>query len=102
MPQGVKAIAYKSKITDNLFHSSHYWLLRGSSKELYDLVNGTELGRSDEDALHSLPDTDQLFNMPKQGVSAGYEEDGQQGRRSWYCILKDETHAIYEHDRPTR
>src|SRR4051812_17740415 len=50
LPPGVHAIAYTHETSDNLFHTTHYWLLAGSPSSLRQITNGTGFGESIEEA----------------------------------------------------
>ena len=83
-------------MNDNLFHTTHYWLLAGSRPALRQFTNGTGLVDS-EDAREIMPDLQRLFRV--SGIStqvvAGYEWELDRDR--WYCIFAGETTAFYAH-----
>jgi len=96
LPAGVRATAYGHEMNDNLFHTTHYWLLSGSASALRQVTNGTGFVESD-DAREMMPDLGRLFGV--SGVSTqvvtGYEWE--LGRDRWYCIFAGETTAFYAH-----
>jgi hypothetical protein len=96
LPAGVRATAYGHEMNDNLFHTTHYWLLAGSPSALRQVTNGTGFVESD-DARDMMPDLRQLFGV--SGIStqvvAGYEWELDRDR--WYCIFAGETTAFYAH-----
>ena len=97
LPPGVRATAYAHHVNDNLFHTTHYWLLAGAPSELHQVIAGTEFARSDEDARQMLPDLQELFGVdwsPEQ-VVAGYEWE--LARNRWYYIFAGENRALYVH-----
>jgi hypothetical protein len=96
LPTGVRAMAYGHEMTDNLFHTTHYWLLAGSSSALRQVTNGTGFVESD-DAREMMPDLRQLFGVSAVStqVVAGYEWELDRDR--WYCIFAGETTAFYAH-----
>ena len=96
LPTGVHATAYGHEMKDNLFHTTHYWLLVGPPSALRQVTNGTGFVES-EDARYMVPDLHSLFGVgpiPTQ-VVAGYEWE--LGHDRWYCILGGETTALYAH-----
>ena len=96
LPAGVRATAYRHEMNDNLFHTTHYWLLAGSPLALRQVTNGPGFVESD-DARWMMPDLLRLFGV--SGVStqavAGYEWELDRDR--WYCIFAGETTAFYAH-----
>jgi hypothetical protein len=97
LPPGVRATAYANATTDNLFHTTHYWLLTGSPTELNRVTEGTGFEESLEDARWAVPDMRRLFDVPlsREDVVAGFEWE--QDRDRWFCILGDGTTAVYAH-----
>jgi hypothetical protein len=95
LPPGVRATAYAHEINDNLFHTTHYWLLAGAPSELHKVIVGTEFERSDEDARNMLPNLRDLFGVDwsREEVAAGYEWEV--GRDRWYYIFAGEDRALY-------
>ena len=98
LPPGLHAVAYRQEITDTFLHVSHYWLLRGSSSSLRQVLAGTSLGESTEDAQWALPDTDRLFGRPRirTDVVVGYEDESP--RNNWYWIFTGEQEAVLEYN----
>ena len=96
LPAGVRATAYSHEMNDNLFHTTHYWLLAGSPTALRQVTNGTGFAES-EDARYMIPDFLRLFgsSVAATQVVAGYEWE--LGRDRWYCIFSGETTAFYAH-----
>jgi hypothetical protein len=97
LPPGVRSIAYTHKMTDNLFHTTHYWLLEGSPSALRQVTNGTGFQESLEDALIVASELHPLFGVtwPAKEIVAGYEWELDRDR--WYCIFAGETNAVYAH-----
>ena len=97
LPSGVRAVAYAHEMTDNLFHTTHYWMLTGSPSGLREVVVGTGFGESLEDARGVMPDLSRLFgvSLSSTQVVAGYEWELDHDR--WYCIFARETNAFYAH-----
>lgn len=96
LPAGVRATAYGHEMNDNLFHTTHYWLLAGSPSALRQVTNGTGFVES-EDARYMMPDLHCLFGggLIATQVVAGYEWE--LGHHRWYCILAGDTTALYAH-----
>lgn len=96
LPAGVRATAYGHEMTDNLFHTTHYWLLEGSPSALRQVTSGTGFFES-EDAQHMMPDLRRMFgsSVAVTQVVAGYEWE--LGRDRWYCIFAGESTACYAH-----
>lgn len=96
LPAGVRATAYGHGMTDNLFHTTHYWLLAGSPSALRQVTNGTGFVESD-DAREIMPDLRELFGVSvvSTQVVVGYEWELDRDR--WYCIFAGETTAFYAH-----
>ena len=96
LPPGVQATAYAHATTDNLFHTTHYWLLAGSATALREVIVGSGLRPSD-DARYVLPNLQELFGASQQRteVVAGYESDSP--RNEWYFIFAGEESALYAH-----
>lgn len=95
VPSGVRIVKYSSGITDNLFHTTHFWLVEGEVGALRKLVEGTRFGRSDEDAAWELPEAVSHFGlkMTPQDLAEGYESDDT--HNIWLLILKGQQQAIY-------
>ena len=96
LPAGVRARAYGHEMKDNLFHTTHYWLLGGSASALRQVINGTGFVES-EDARYMMPDLHSVFggSVIATQVVAGYEWEADRNR--WYCIFAGETTACYAH-----
>jgi len=96
LPAGVHATAYSHEMTDNLLHTTHYWLLAGSPAALRQLTNDTGFVES-EDARDMVPDLRRVFGVSDVStqVVAGYEWELDRDR--WYCIFAGETTAFYAH-----
>ena len=96
LPIGVRAMAYTHKLTDNLFHTTHYWLLEGSPSALLQVTNGTDFEESD-DAFVMAPDLRRMFGVSivSTQIVAGYEWELDRDR--WYCIFAGRTNAFYAH-----
>jgi hypothetical protein len=97
VPPGVRITAYASEVTDNLFHTTHYWMLAGSPSGLRQVIVGTGFGESVEDARGVMPDMNRLFGVhfSSTQVVAGYEWELAHDR--WYYIFTGETNALYAH-----
>jgi hypothetical protein len=97
LPVGVHASAYRSRLSDNLFHATHYWLLSGEPDALKQVVSGTGFERSDDDARSMLPDMERIFDvsLSHSQVVAGYEWELPRNR--WYLIFAGERNALYTH-----
>jgi hypothetical protein len=96
LPSGVTATRYQHEMTDNLFHTTHYWILRGDITSLRQVVHGTGFFESG-DARHMLPDMKALFGLAlgESDVVTGFEWELDRDR--WYCIFRDEQTALYAH-----
>ena len=94
LPSGVTATQYGHKMTDNLFHTTHYWILRGDVTSLRQVVHGTGFAESG-DAGYMLPDLKALFGLPlgESDVATGFEWELDRDR--WYCIFRDGQTALY-------
>jgi hypothetical protein len=95
VPSGVRIVRYSSGVTDNFFHTTHFWLIEGNVGALRKLVEGTRFDHSDEDAGWELPDAALQFGLKltPQDLSEGYESDDPRNR--WFLVLKDQQQAIY-------
>ena len=80
---------------DNFFHTTHYWLLEGTTADLRQVLVGTDFGRSDEDAKGVAPDAAVALatSIAIDDVIEGYERE--RSRDSWFLLLKGGTRAIY-------
>ena len=96
LPSGVTATQYRHEMTDNLFHTTHYWTLRGDITSLRQVVHGTGFFESG-DARYALPDMKALFGLAlgQSDVVTGFEWELDRDR--WYCIFRDEQTALYAH-----
>lgn len=96
LPSGVTATHYKHEMADNLFHTTHYWMLRGDITSLLQVVDGTEFFES-VDARYALPDMKTLFGVAlgESDVITGFEWERDRDR--WYCIFRDGQTALYAH-----
>ena len=97
LPPGVHATGYGKEMNDNLFHTTHYWLLNGSPTALQQVTKGTGFQESLEDARWAVPDMQKLFGvtLSRVDVVAGYEWEHNRDR--WFCIFGDGTKALYVH-----
>jgi hypothetical protein len=95
VPAGVRIVQYSSGLTDNFFHTTHFWLIEGDIGALRKLVEGTRFGRSNEDAAWELPDaaTHLGLKLTPQDLAEGYESDD--ARNRWFLVLKGRQQAIY-------
>ena len=95
VPAGVRIVGYSSALTDNLFHTTHFWLVEGDISALRKLVDGTSLGRSDQDAAWELPEAASRFGLKltPQDLAEGYESEDPRNR--WLLVIKDKQQAIY-------
>ena len=95
LPPGVRAVAYANRLTDNFFHTTHYWQLEGSAAALRQVTEGTGFRESTEDARWILPDLKELFGLPwtRSDVLIGYEWELDHDR--WFVIFTGETTALY-------
>ena len=96
LPSGVTATHYGHAMTDNLFHTTHYWVIRGDITSLRQVVHGTGFSESG-DARYMLPDMKALFGLAlgESDVVTGFEWELDRDR--WYCIFRDEQTALYAH-----
>ena len=95
VPAGVRVTRYASAVTDNFFHSTHFWLLEGDADALRKIAESSSFGRSDEDAAWALSEAAAQFGM-KAGptdLAEGFESD--HARNRWFLILKGQQRAIY-------
>lgn len=97
LPTGVSAIAYAHQMTDAILHTTHYWLLTGTSSSLRQVTNGTGFSESD-DAQYCVPGPAifGVLNVSTQ-VVAGFEWGQYLERDRWYVIFTGETNAVYAH-----
>jgi hypothetical protein len=95
VPAGVRVTRYAKAVTDNVFHTTHYWLLEGDAAELRKIAEGSSFGRSDEDAAWVLPKAAARFGMKvsPSDLAEGFESD--HARNRWFLILKGQQRAIY-------
>jgi hypothetical protein len=96
LPANVVATAHASEITDNFFHTSHYWLLQGPEANLRELAPAFGLRRSDEDAkevLRSLPEVMSLGEPPV--LVEGYEGSLDGGRDRWLLVMQPGDRAVF-------
>ena len=63
LPPGVRAVAIRTEVTDNLLHASYVWLLEGLPSDLRKVVDDTEFVRSDDDARGLIPSATDLFGI---------------------------------------
>ena len=96
LPLGVTATHYGHRITDNVLHRTHYWILQGDADALRSIVDGTGFKES-EDAAYMLPDLKELFGLPlvESDVVAGFEWELDRDR--WFCIFEGHRTALYSH-----
>lgn len=89
LPANVTAVAHRSEMNDNLFHTTHYWELRGPRDNLRELATKFGLSRSGEDAAHRLSGAASVIasGQPPRLVE-GYEGNPDGGRDRWLMILE--------------
>lgn len=97
LPTGIKASAHKSKLTDNLFHTAHYWLLSGDEATMRELATKFGLERSDEDAKFIIPDMREMFgvDLNTDDFLEGYEGNFRGSRDHWLVIFSDKQTAVF-------
>jgi hypothetical protein len=95
VPSGVRVIKYASAVTDNIFHTTHFWLLEGDPDSLRKVATAPRFGRSDEDARWFLPEAGEQFklNLTPEDLTEGYESDDPRNR--WFFIFARPERAIY-------
>jgi hypothetical protein len=94
LPAGVVATAHASEITDNFFHTSHYWLLQGPEARLRELAPMFGLARSDKDSSEMLrSDVMPLGEQPH--LAEGYEGNIDGGRDRWLLVLQPGDRAVF-------
>jgi hypothetical protein len=96
LPAHVVATAHASEITDNFFHTSHYWLLQGPEASLRELAPMFGLARSDQDSnemLRTVPEVMPLGEPPR--LAEGYEGSLDGGRDRWLLVLQPGNRAIF-------
>ena len=97
LPADIKAVAHKSEMTDNLFHTAHYWLLNGDVVAMRELATTFGLERSDEDAKFMLPDIQKVFDIDLGAgdIAEGYEGNPGGGRDRWLFISSEKKTAVF-------
>jgi hypothetical protein len=92
LPLGVEVTAYAHAVTDNLFHTTHYWLLAGSASGLREVMIGGGFEPTEDG---ELPDLHALFGSGQATaeIVASYESNS--ARNHWYFIFAGETTALY-------
>ena len=96
LPSGVTATQYEHEMTDNLFHTTHYWILRGDITILRQVVHGTGFFES-EDARCALPNMKALFGLALGESDVVTDFEWELDRDRWYCIFRDGETALYAH-----
>lgn len=96
LPIGVTATNYEHELTDNLFHTTHYWILQGDITSLRQVIQGTGFSES-ADARYMLPDMKDLFGMALGESDIGSAFEWELDRDRWYCIFRDKRTALYAH-----
>lgn len=95
LPANVMAVAHTSEIADNLFHTSHYWLLQGPEANLRELAQAFGLARSDADStemLRAIPEVMPLGDVPR--LAEGYESH-LDGHDRWLLVLQPGNRAVF-------
>ncbi len=95
VPAGVRVTRYESAVTDNFFHTTHFWVLEGDADALRMIARGPSFVRSDEDASSVLPEAANQLGMTLSftDLAEGYESEDSHNR--WLLILKTQQRAIY-------
>lgn len=96
LPAGVQVTSYDRKLTDNLFHATHFWLLSGTPHALRQVTDGTGFVES-EDARALLPEALRLFGLSGADAEMATAFEWEAGRDRWYGIMINGTAAIYVH-----
>jgi hypothetical protein len=96
LPPGIIPLAHTSRMNDNFFHTTHYWLLSAPAPLLRELAAQAQLVRSDEDARHTLTSMN-VFDGPPPEFKEGYEGSGDGGRDHWLVIVFPGDRAIFEY-----
>ena len=95
LPVSIRATEYNSQLTDNLFHSSHYWVLVGSEAEIRQFALTQGFAESREDAKDVVPELERVFGVTASGFLTGYEKGN--GRNHWLVLFNETPAAIYVH-----
>jgi hypothetical protein len=94
IPSGIQVTAYGSAMTDNLFHTTHYWLLTGSPSGLREIIIGTGFAESEDGGL---PDMLQMFGVSLTETKIDKCFEWELDRDRWYFIFQGGTNALYAH-----
>lgn len=95
LPTNVTAHAHRREMNDNLFHTTHYWLLRGPHANLQELAKGFGFQRSDEDSRWILEKAATILPMGSKRLIEGYEGTLGGGRDRWLVIAEPGDQAVF-------
>jgi hypothetical protein len=95
LPPNVAALAHGSATNDSLYHTTHYWRLRGPRENLRELAGKFGLVRSDEDARARLQSAEANLPMATSEMIEGYEGSLDGGRDRWLMIVEPGDQAIF-------
>lgn len=95
LPANTVAMEHASIMNDNLFHTTHYWLVQGPRENLRELAPAPGFERSDQDAADHLSDIEQLMPLGEAKMLEGYEGSVDGGRDHWLLILEPGDRAVF-------
>jgi len=96
LPANTVAMGHASEMNDNLFHTTHYWLVQGPIENLRELAPAPGFERSDQDAAEWLPGVERLMSLGGEAkMLEGYEGSLDGGRDHWLIILEPGDHAVF-------
>lgn len=93
LPSSITAMGYENELTDNFLHWSHYWLLKGTERDLRNFAVSEGFTESAEDARFAIPNLQRLFGVAAPPFLTGYEKDS--GRNQWVILFRGVPAAIY-------
>ena len=94
-PANLHAMAHASEMDDNLFHTSHYWIVQGPIESLRELAPAPGFERSDADAREVLESISVILPVGNARMLEGYEGSETGGRDHWLTILEPGDRAVF-------
>jgi len=96
-PRDVQVVGHDSRVDDNFFHETHFWILFGSIQAFREVARRFHLERSDEDASGTLQGIKGVLALSgrREDLLEGYEGSLDGGRDRWLIIMRDGRHAVF-------
>jgi len=99
LPPGVIPLEHTTRLSGNLMHEAHYWMLNAPAVALRELAAKARLQRSDVAARDALKEMD-VFDGPPPEFREGFAGGTDEAHRRWLIIIFPGDQAIFADQAP--